>query len=141
MAQPERIAIVGSRNFSPLAWVRLLVESLPPGTIVISGAGGPVDLDAAHYARRRRLLVFEHRPDWNKHGKAAGPIRNRRIVEDCDRVFAFWDGKSRGTKSTIDIANKLGRPIRVFRSGNAVAELDFANYLRECREKETARGQ
>jgi hypothetical protein len=44
--------------------------------------------------------------DWDKHGKAAGFIRNQEIVDNCDFVVAFWDGASRGTKDTIDRARK-----------------------------------
>jgi len=62
-----------------------------------------------------RVIVI--RPDWATFGKAAGYIRNRQIVADADRVVAFWDGHSRGTKSTIGIANRQGKPVEVYRPG------------------------
>ena len=49
--------------------------------------------------------------DWNKHGKAAGPIRNRQMAEYADCLIAVWDGKSRGTKNMIDEMNKLMKPV------------------------------
>lgn len=39
--------------------------------------------------------------DWGKHGKAAGPIRNSKMIADADALVAFWDGKSRGTRDCI----------------------------------------
>lgn len=36
-------------------------------------------------------------------GKAAH-YRNRLIVDDADRVMAFWDGSSPGTRGTLDYA-------------------------------------
>jgi hypothetical protein len=46
---------------------------------------------------------------------AAPLIRNRLIVEECDCLIAFWDGQSRGTKSTLDLAEKLGKPTKIIR--------------------------
>ena len=57
----ERIAIVGARDASPetLAQVRELVESLPDGTIVVSGGAAGVDSEAAKHARNRGLVTLE----------------------------------------------------------------------------------
>jgi hypothetical protein len=51
--------------------------------------------------------------DWTRDGKkAAGPIRNRRMLDRRpDLVLAFWDGKSRGTKDTMDEARRRGIPV------------------------------
>jgi hypothetical protein len=35
-------------------------------------------------------------------------IRNSDIIKTSELVVAFWDGKSTGTKDSIDKANKLG---------------------------------
>ena len=48
-----------------------------------------------------------------KFGKAAGIIRNKQIVEDADFCIIFWDGKSKGTKNTIDLCNKLHKKYRL----------------------------
>lgn len=45
------------------------------------------------------------KPDWYGKGKAAGPIRNRKMAEYVaprGYCVAFWDGESRGTQSMID---------------------------------------
>ena len=50
--------------------------------------------------------------DWDKHGKAAGPIRNQQMVDARpDAVLAYWDGQSRGTLDTITRAAKAGIPV------------------------------
>jgi hypothetical protein len=41
-------------------------------------------------------------------------IRNQDIVNAADKVVAFWDGVSKGTKNTIDTAKKLGKEVTVF---------------------------
>jgi hypothetical protein len=61
--------------------------------------------------------------DWEQHGKAAGPIRNREMVKAAlvirnlnhGRVvcLAFWDGESRGTWNCIQEAVRAGLPVRI----------------------------
>ncbi len=47
--------------------------------------------------------------DWDKHGRAAGPIRNKKMVAaKPDRVLAFFSGASRGTKDCVKQAIKDG---------------------------------
>ena len=43
----------------------------------------------------------------------AGPIRNEEMAEVSDALIAFWDGKSRGTKSMIEIARRKGLQVAV----------------------------
>ena len=47
------------------------------------------------------------------YGRSAGFKRNALIVAESDEVVAFWDMKSKGTKSTIDLATKAGKPVRI----------------------------
>lgn len=51
--------------------------------------------------------------DWAKHGKVAGPIRNKQMIESgADLVVAFPLFDSRGTKNTIDLAEAAGIEVR-----------------------------
>lgn len=52
-------------------------------------------------------------PFFPSYGKAAF-ARNEWIVEDADVVVAFWDGQSRGTKNSLEIAERLGKSTWVF---------------------------
>lgn len=54
--------------------------------------------------------------EWDLHGKAAGPIRNRVMVDEHypDVVLAFHDdleGTSRGTKDCVAYAKEQGIPV------------------------------
>lgn len=104
-----KIAIVGSRAFTDLQQVYDFVDSLELEDVVISGGALGVDRAAAIWARARGLKVLEHIPDWDKHGKKAGYLRNELIVTDAELVVAFWDGTSAGTKHAINIAKRLKR--------------------------------
>ena len=113
-----RVAIVGSRGYSDLNAVIEYVNSLPDGTVVVSGGAKGVDLTAENAARARGLQVAIHYADWDRLGKAAGQIRNKVVVDDCDKLVAFWDGVSPGTKGVISLASKAGKLDKVFREKN-----------------------
>jgi hypothetical protein len=77
---------------------------------IISGGAVGIDTYAEQFADSCKLAskkIFY--PDWDKNGKAAGIIRNRQMVEYCDFALGYWDGVSKGTKSTIDFLRKSGK--------------------------------
>lgn len=55
--------------------------------------------------------------DWKRHGKAAGPIRNRAMADDgADGLVAFRnEGNSRGTDGMCELAEERGIPVIVRR--------------------------
>jgi hypothetical protein len=112
----EKIAIVGSRDYPKLEKVRDMVEFLAsygPNRTIVSGGAKGVDLEAEEQARFYELEVIVHKADWEHHGRAAGFLRNQQIVDDADRVIAFWDGESKGTKDTIDKTLKAKKDLEV----------------------------
>lgn len=117
-----RLAIVGSRTFHDAELFQRVTakvrERFPEINTIISG-GCPTGADhmAAKYARDDPVLVLkEFKADWEKHGRSAGPIRNKLIAAECDAVLAFWDGRSPGTKNTLKISKKYGKPCIVVRT-------------------------
>lgn len=67
------------------------------------------DKAALIFARNNFIDVSCHVAGWEKHGKAAGPIRNQAMIDmEPDVVIAFWDGQSRGTLDTIRRAAAAG---------------------------------
>lgn len=59
------------------------------------------------------LPISKFPAQWDKHGKAAGMIRNREMGNYADVLVAFWDGQSRGTKQMIEYMRSLGKPVFV----------------------------
>jgi predicted Rossmann fold nucleotide-binding protein DprA/Smf involved in DNA uptake len=109
-----KILIAGSRDYPRLDFVRDMVKSFDPDTTVITGGARGVDKAAEEAAIARGLRVETYRPRWGAQGRGAGIIRNRLMVNACDQVVAFWDGKSAGTKSTIEFAKATGKPLVVY---------------------------
>ena len=116
----RRILVTGSRGYSDKRAVR---AALPTGgdVLVIHGGAVGADLLAAEVAQERGLAQKVYYPNWKRHGKAAGPIRNSDMLEDAQptEALAFWDGKSRGTKDMIDRLNRAGVPLQLFIDKNA----------------------
>jgi hypothetical protein len=80
-------------------------------TEVVSGCASGADACGEAYAKAYDIPIKLFPANWNKHGRAAGPIRNREMAEYADQLFAVWDGKSKGTKNMIDTMNKLKKPV------------------------------
>lgn len=110
-----KIAIVGSRSFSNLKKVRDYISQLPSDTVIVSGGAAGVDRQAVGWAMVLGMETIEFLPNWDKHGKSAGVIRNSEIVAMADKVVAFWDGQSRGTLDSINKAKAAGKPVEVIR--------------------------
>lgn len=105
-----KLAIIGSRT-CPAVDIEAQLKSIPD-TIVSGGAVG-ADTYAREFARKKGLKLIEFFPNYDRYGRGAPLERNKLIVEECDCLLAFWDGKSRGTKYTLDYAKEMNKPIKV----------------------------
>lgn len=107
-----RVAVIGSRTIT----VEHLGDYIPGGvTVLLSGGAKGVDASAREYAESHGLELRECLPEYTLYGRAAPCKRNRTIVEQVDLVLAFWDGRSKGTRNVIQLCEKLGVPVRVYR--------------------------
>ena len=110
-----KIAIVGSRDWpvNPQKIWRY-IDRLDPGVdVILSGAARGVDSIAAAYGRKNNFRVMEFKADWDNLGRGAGYIRNEALVAAADKVVAFWDGESKGTKHSIDLALEAHKSLEV----------------------------
>lgn len=113
-----KIAIVGSRGFTDYEMLSSFIlssVSLNDITAVVSGGAAGADSLGERFAEQHGISKIIHRPDWKRHGKAAGFIRNDDIIRDADVVFVFWDGISRGTSDSIRKSYKYNKKIFIKR--------------------------
>ncbi len=114
-----RVIIAGSRNFDDYVMLckhcdRLLSQKVATHQIVIiSGAARGADTLGEQYAHERGYVVEIYPADWNRDGKAAGPIRNAQMAKVADTLIAFWDGQSKGTANMIDQVKTRGLSIKI----------------------------
>lgn len=109
-----KLAIIGSRSFRDKHKLELAINelNLDIATVVSGGAMG-ADKLGEEWAKNQGKKVELHLPEWAKYGRSAGIIRNKTIVQSCDFCLAFWDGKSKGTNSSIELCKKLKIPCKV----------------------------
>lgn len=109
-----KLAIVGGRDFKDWDLFCKSLSDIEGVDLVISGdCPTGADKMAIQWANEKGIEYLGFTPDWNTHGKAAGPIRNEMIIKACDRIVLFWDGKSPGTKSSLEFAKKHRKRYRV----------------------------
>jgi len=76
--------------------------------IIINGDAHGADKLSSAFADIHLCTLIKYPASWEKHGKAAGPIRNKQMLEEGepDIVIAFPGGK--GTANMIKLAKDAG---------------------------------
>ena len=120
------LLVVGSRSVTDYTFVKQKLDKLigqiryKYRIIVVSGGAKGADTLAERYARENGFEFHLMPADWNRYGKRAGYIRNREMHEYIAKFehrgcVAFWDGISRGTAQSFELAKTCGTPLRVIR--------------------------
>lgn len=110
-----RVLVCGSRSWTDRYAIERELRALPDGAIVIHGAARGADTIAGEIANRLGLIVETFPADWKRHGRAAGHIRKRRMLEEGkpDLVLAF-DLGTPGTADMMRQAQRAGLPVHRF---------------------------
>ena len=107
-----RIIIAGCRTFTCYAEAKkticrdLALFKSVESFLLLSGGCRGADQLGERFAKEAGWKIEQYLPEWKKYGRAAGPLRNKRMIDHCDAVICFWDGKSKGTRSLIQYAQK-----------------------------------
>lgn len=108
----RRIAVTGGRAYANMRHVKTVFDRLAcnrSDTLIEGGATG-ADRLCRLEAIRRGMRVETHRADWRHDGRAAGPLRNRRMIATRpDMLIAFPGGK--GTRDCVLAARQAGIPV------------------------------
>lgn len=123
-ANPLRVLVCGGRKYTDYNRVRKVLYDfcdehnladneykMPHGLIIIHGGARGADDLADQWAVVNWIPVEEYKANWEAHGRAAGPIRNKQMLDKgVDFVIAFPGG--RGTEHMKNIARKAGVEVR-----------------------------
>lgn len=111
------VLICGSRYMTSETKIKDLIDSLQFDDIVIHGGAAGADSIADRLAKERGLAVMQFNADWNRHGRAAGPIRNKLMLDvgapDVVHAFPLIGADNSGTRNMMDLAEKAGVPVIV----------------------------
>lgn len=108
----------GSRHWKDEETIaRILAKHVPEGSVVAHGNARGVDEIVDRVANRGLYTVIRFHADWDKHKKAAGPIRNREMLEVrpemCICIHENISG-SRGTKDMLTECRRRGIPVVLY---------------------------
>lgn len=119
-----KVLVCGSRTYSDYLFLEGTLESLhaeTPIDVIIEGEAIGADSMAREWGKYMGITVWKMPALWTKHGKAAGPIRNKEMLDKGpDLVLAFIDKplvESRGTAHMVKIAQEAGVEVRVHGRG------------------------
>lgn len=109
-----RIVVTGGRAFNDKAFVAAKLAAVHAKHTIshlIQGGAGGADRLCAEWAWDNAIPVCTYNADWKADGKAAGPIRNQRMIDEGkpDAAIAFPGG--RGTADMIARIFKAGIPV------------------------------
>jgi hypothetical protein len=116
-----KVIIAGGRDFDQYQLLKLkcnvILKEIKQGNEIqiVSGSYTGADKLGERYAREHHYICKRFEADWDKEGLAAGPIRNERMAKYSDYLIAFWNGKSKGTKNMIDLANRYNLKVRIIK--------------------------
>jgi hypothetical protein len=110
------VLITGGRDYQNKAVVYAVLDRLSQNPdidqiVVMHGAARGADSLAHQWCLDRGVEPLPMPADWNTYKRAAGPIRNREMLEagPPDRVIAFPGGV--GTENMVHQSHKRGIPV------------------------------
>lgn len=114
-----KIVIAGCRNYNNYyeakEYIDFCIREIKKNNtiVILSGGCKGADMLGERYAIENGYEIRRFVANWDKYGKAAGPIRNEQMAKEADYIICFWDYKSRGTKSMIENAKKYSKPYKI----------------------------
>lgn len=117
-----RLLITGDRNWTAREPIAHLMDALAAkyGTdaiTVIHGAARGADTLAGEEATRVGFIVEAYPADWDKYSRAAGPIRNRQMLDTGITWCAGFHANlasSKGTRHMIQLALSRDVPTKLY---------------------------
>lgn len=110
-----RVIVTGSREWDDYAAIEDALASLPKDSVIMEGGARGADGHARFAAKVLGLRVETYPADWDIYGRAAGSIRNQKMLDaGADLVLAFPLPGSRGTWDMVRRAERAGIEVRVW---------------------------
>lgn len=107
----ERVAIIGSRDWTDRKAIADAIDDLPDDAIVITGCCPTgVDQMVLDYCFAVGRVCTRSFAPWKRRGNYAGPLRNEVIEAIADRVIAFDQGGP-GTRNCVGHFRRSNKPV------------------------------
>ncbi|RVT89267.1 DUF2493 domain-containing protein [Rhodovarius crocodyli] len=109
----ERVLVCGGRDYADRQRVfEVLDEYRDRAEVLIDGGAEGADMLAEQWAMSRDVPMLTFRADWQRHGRAAGPIRNGQMLAQGKPTLVIAFPGGRGTADMVRQARTAGVPVR-----------------------------
>ena len=110
----RRVLVTGGRDYkdagTKVAGILDFIHAGTPISLVIHGNYGKTDLAAEAWAKSRGVPSKPVDAEWNKHGLAAGPIRNQRMIDEYAPDLGIVFPGNTGTADCLRRLRRAGIP-------------------------------
>lgn len=106
----KQIIVTGGRHYEDRLMIHKVLSLINPDLVVQGGASG-ADLLARTWARVNKKEHDTIYADWNKYGRAAGPYRNREMLEKYPNATVVAFPGNNGTENCIKQAKELNMTV------------------------------
>jgi hypothetical protein len=106
-----RVLICGGRDFCDAAWLARAMDDIharTPISEVIAGGARGADTLGAEWASSRGIPLRVFMAEWETFGRAAGPIRNQRMLDEGKPMLVVAFPGGRGTADMVRRAEEDG---------------------------------
>lgn len=115
-----KLLVAGSRNIRNIDLSKYIDGDID---LIITGGAKGIDEIAENYADEHRISKLVIYPQYDIFKRVAPLKRNEIMVDIADSVLVIWDGISKGSKHTIEYANKKGKELRVIMIDKKLSQL------------------
>lgn len=111
-----RIIVTGGRDFDNDILIYHILSSLNPTVIGVGDCPTGVDRKVMEWVKRmdsdgRKPFLTVYKADWKTHGKAAGPIRNKAMIDGEAPWFCLAFPGGKGTEDCIRQCKEAEIPV------------------------------
>jgi len=110
-----RLIIAGVRTFDDYELLKSKADEVVKdlGEVeIVSGHAKGADMLGERYAAEHAIPCTLFPAEWERYGRAAGPVRNGQMIEyakqETPMLLCFWDGVAHGTRNIIQKAEREG---------------------------------
>lgn len=110
----KQILVCGSRAYIDDEKIHSVLNEYDIMELVTGDSSG-ADRLATNYAKGRGIPLVVLCAEWNRYGRAAGPIRTKKLLDyvSPDVLVIAFDMSGPGTRRTVQDALKRGYEVRI----------------------------
>lgn len=123
-----KVLVCGGRDYDDRGRVTQILDAAVDRlglTAIVQGGASGADLLAKEWAKARKLQCETFYADWTGQGAAAGPFRNKRMLDEGqpDLVIAFPTpgAANKGTFGMVALAKQAGLPVHVIQPRHGIS--------------------